>query len=43
MAEGVGVIMLERLDVARRRGAFIYGELIGYGNNQDAHHITAAI
>jgi 3-oxoacyl-[acyl-carrier-protein] synthase II len=41
MAEGAGVIILERLDVARRRGAFIYGELIGYGNNADAHHITA--
>jgi 3-oxoacyl-[acyl-carrier-protein] synthase II len=41
MAEGAGVIILERLDVARKRGAFIYGELIGYGNNADAYHITA--
>ena len=40
MAEGAGVLILERLDKARARGARIYGELIGYGANSDAlsHH-----
>lgn len=41
MAEGSGIFILERLDYARARGAHIYGELIGYGNTTDAHHITA--
>lgn len=41
MAEGAGVVMLERLEYARARGAHIYGELAGYGNTADAHHITA--
>jgi 3-oxoacyl-[acyl-carrier-protein] synthase II len=41
MAEGSGILILERLDYARRRGAHIYGELVGYGNTTDAHHITA--
>jgi 3-oxoacyl-[acyl-carrier-protein] synthase II len=41
MAEGAGIIVLERLDKAQARGAHIYGELIGYGITADAHHITA--
>jgi 3-oxoacyl-[acyl-carrier-protein] synthase II len=41
MAEGAGTVILERLDLARARGAHIYGELIGYGANADAFHITA--
>jgi 3-oxoacyl-[acyl-carrier-protein] synthase II len=41
MAEGAGTVILERLDLAQARGAQIYGELIGYGANADAFHITA--
>jgi 3-oxoacyl-[acyl-carrier-protein] synthase II len=41
MGEGAGIVMLERLDLARARGAPIYGELIGYGATDDAYHITA--
>jgi 3-oxoacyl-[acyl-carrier-protein] synthase II len=41
LSEGAGIVIIEELEHARKRGAHIYAELLGCGSTADAHHITA--
>ena len=41
LGEGSGILILEELDFAKKRGAKIYGEVVGFGQSDDAFHITA--
>jgi len=41
LSNGSGIVVVEELEHARRRGATIYGEVVGFGMSGDAHHMTA--